>query len=191
MGILRRSEFLRCVPLAVWGVACGQPAREGAQTTASGGSGSAGTADAGSSSTAAGAGAAAQSPTGGQPAATGGHGGAPTPKNKGGAGAGGSTAGGVCPADVGARATAQDFSMNSDTGELDGHVLSMSEGDIIRRILQYTSSGEADHKHEIWFTNDQLVALLAGESVVVETQGPPLNAATGHTHTITVHPCTA
>ena len=81
--------------------------------------------------------------------------------------------------------------MNSDTGELDAHVLSMSQGDIVRRIQQYTSSGEADHKHEIWFTDEQLVALLAGESVVVETQGPPLNAATGHTHTIKVHPCTA
>jgi hypothetical protein len=90
---------------------------------------------------------------------------------------------------VGASASAADFSVNTDTGEPDAHVLSMSEGDIIRRILNYTTSGDADHQHELVFTDAQLVALLAGESVMVETDGPPSNAASGHTHTVRVHPC--
>jgi hypothetical protein len=72
---------------------------------------------------------------------------------------------------------------------MDPHVLMMSKGDIIRRIFNYQTTGDADHQHEFQFNDQQLVALLAGESVVVETDGPPLNAATGHTHTVRVHAC--
>jgi hypothetical protein len=82
-----------------------------------------------------------------------------------------------------------DFSMNTDTGQMDAHVLVMSRGDIIRRIFSYTTSGDADHQHEFFFTDEQLVSLLAGQGVVVETEGPPLNAAAGHTHTVRVHAC--
>ena len=81
--------------------------------------------------------------------------------------------------------------MNSETGQRDAHVLVMSKGDIIRRVMNYTTSGDADHQHEFMFTDEQLVALLAGEGVVIETDGPPLNAASGHTHTVFVHACKA
>jgi hypothetical protein len=88
-------------------------------------------------------------------------------------------------------AAAADFSMNTDTGAMDAHVLLMSKGDIIRRVLSYKTSGDADHQHEFVFTDQQLVLLLAGEGVEVETEGPPLNAASGHTHTVRVHACKA
>lgn len=196
MGILRRSEFLRCVPLGLWAVACGQSSRGNEEASrAGGGAGSGDAPSGGSGGSGAVAGAAPNSPTGGQPAASGGgHGGSLATTNKGNAGGGGTSgaaAATACPADAGATATAQDFSVNTETGQMDGHLLSMSRGDIVRRILHYTTSGEADHGHEFSFTDAQLVALLAGESVVVETAGPPLNAAAGHTHTVHVHACKA
>jgi len=81
--------------------------------------------------------------------------------------------------------------MNTDTGMRDAHALAMSQGDIIRRVSNYVTRGSADHQHELVFSDEQLVRLLAGESVVLETEGPALNAASGHTHTVHVHPCKA
>ena len=225
MGSLRRSEFLRCVPVALWGMACGEsPSKSGAEG-ASGGSVSGGSsatssgglaASTGGTSEASGgsfqpgstSGGAAPS-TGGAATATGGAapstGGAATTmggKNQGGtsggitggsqaAGAGGAPPALSCGADVGARASAEDFSNDGETTQFHAHLLVMSKGDIIRRVMNYVSSGEADHQHEFVFTDAQLVALLAGEGVVVQTDGPPLNAADGHTHTVRVHPCKA
>jgi hypothetical protein len=105
---------------------------------------------------------------------------------------GGASAGSAACADnIGAAASSDDFSMNTETGQMDSHVLLMTKGDIVRRVLDYTTTGSADHQHEFRFTDAQLVSLLAGEDVVVETEGPPLNAASGHTHTVRVHPCEA
>jgi hypothetical protein len=95
----------------------------------------------------------------------------------------------ACNDDVGATAGAHDFSMNTDTGQMDAHVLVMSKGDIIRRVTGYKTSGSADHEHSFEFSDEQLVKLLAGETVVVTTFGPPSTAASGHSHTVTVHPC--
>jgi len=92
-------------------------------------------------------------------------------------------------ADTGARASSADFSVNTDTGEHDAHLLLMNRGSLIRRVQMYQTSGQADHQHNVHFTDDELVELLAGTTVTVTTHGPPLNAAEGHVHTITVRPC--
>ena len=136
------------------------------------------------------------SSTGGTVSSTGGAVSTGGTSSEGGAASGGMSAGGApaslnCGADIGASAGADDFSLNSETGELDSHVLLMSKGDIIRRVLDYSTSGGADHQHEFRFTDQQLVALQAGEGVIIETEGPPLNAARGHTHTVRVHACKA
>lgn len=197
MGNLRRSEFLRCLPLALWGVACSESASNPAAKDA-GGSTSTGGASSGASSSAAsssGGSSSGGSPaTGGKNATTGGAstttGGKKQEDNSGGA-AGDDEPSLTCPDGIGANASAADFSLNTESGQQDAHVLLMSKGDIIRRVMNYTTSGGADHEHEFVFTDEQLVALLAGEEVVVETDGPPLNAASGHTHTVRVHPCKA
>lgn len=216
MGSLRRSDFLRCVPVALWAVACGESPAGGAAATggkaATGGSASGGETPVSSGGSSGGALAATE--TGGVSASTGGSsggsesssggsesssggatasGGTPSTGGtaNGGTSVGGAPASQSCAGEIGASAGAEDFSVNSETGELDSHVLLMSKGDIIRRVMDYTTSGGADHQHEFRFTDDQLVALLAGEGVVIETEGPPLNAANGHTHTVRVHACKA
>jgi hypothetical protein len=197
MGNLRRSEFLRCVPLFLWGVACSEsapnPAAKGASGGAPSGGASAGSASSGASS--GGDGSSGSSPaTGGKNATTGGAStttGGKKPADNSGGSAGDDEPSLTCPGGIGASASAADFSLNTETGQQDAHVLIMSEGDIIRRVMNYKTSGDADHEHEFVFTDQQLVALLAGEEVVVETDGPPLNAASGHTHTVRVHPCKA
>jgi hypothetical protein len=89
---------------------------------------------------------------------------------------------------TGGVALADDFSMNSETGRADEHTLAMNRGAMIRRQLDYQTTGD-DHTHSIVFTDEQLAALLRGETVVVHTDGPPLDASSGHSHTVTVHPC--
>lgn len=188
----------------LWSVACSESA--GSNGAASGGSSSGGASSTGSGGVAANtggnsggtsSGGQVVATTGGSAPATGGvaaSGGAAQGGGKGSAAsgdAGGAPLSTSCAAELGATANAEDFSMNSDTGLMDPHVLVMSKGDIIRRIFNYTTSGEADHQHEFVFNDTQLVALLAGEGVVIETEGPPLNAASGHTHTVRVHACLA
>jgi hypothetical protein len=89
---------------------------------------------------------------------------------------------------VGAFALAKDFSINADTGKKDEHTLYMDRGAMFRQQLDYQATGE-DHAHAVVFTVQQLADLMGGKTVVVETEGPPLNASSGHSHTITVHPC--
>ncbi len=89
----------------------------------------------------------------------------------------------------GAIANPGDFSVNSDTGAPDQHTLWMGRADMVRRVTQYSTAGSADHKHEVVFTETQLDALLGGMTITVATSGPPSNAATGHSHTITVRAC--
>jgi hypothetical protein len=93
------------------------------------------------------------------------------------------------PEDTGARAGSADFSPNSDTAALEPHVLYLNGYFLIRRVQQYVTDGEADHQHEILLTDEQIDALILGNSVVVETNGPPLNASSGHGHTITIRSC--
>ena len=108
-------------------------------------------------------------------------------------GSGGAPQGGdaiICSdGNAGAMAMPEDFSMNNDTGGMDPHVLVVDRGGLIRRVTHYVTSGQADHQHEFEFTNAELELLLDGYSVVVSTEGPPLDAASGHTHTVTVRPC--
>ncbi|HYJ08796.1 MAG TPA: hypothetical protein VEX18_07295 [Polyangiaceae bacterium] len=183
---------MRCLPLALWGVACSESASNPVAKDVSGGASTGGASTSGSSNGGSSNGGSPE--TGGKNATTGGAstttGGKKQEDNSGGS-AGDDEPPLSCPAGVGANASAADFSPNTETGQRDAHVLLMSEGDIIRRVMNYTTSGDADHEHEFVFTDEQLVALLAGEEVVVETDGPPLNAASGHTHTVRVHPCKA
>jgi hypothetical protein len=139
-----------------------------------------------------------QSPTPG----TGGDGASGTSGSAGTTGSAGSGAGGsnaaqlvacagtaVDNANPGAIANPGDFSINTDTNHQDEHSLWMGRADMVRRVLTYTTAGPADHKHEVVLTDAQLNALLAGTTITVSTSGPPLNAATGHSHMITVRPC--
>lgn len=87
---------------------------------------------------------------------------------------------------VGGIALPADFSMSE--GVAHDHTLSMHRGSMVRRQLDYQTTG-SDHAHQILFTDEQLIQLMAGETIVVETEGPPLNASSGHSHTVTVHPC--
>ena len=129
--------------------------------------------------------------TGGSVVAAGGAGGA----IGGTAGAGGTGSPVVAPlvgcsdGDYAGVANPADFSINADTHAADQHSLVMTRGDVIRRSLQYMTGGPADHKHQVVFTDAQLVALMAGQSVSVMTFGPPLNASSGHSHTLTVSSC--
>jgi len=90
---------------------------------------------------------------------------------------------------VGGIALPADFSLSE--GVAHEHTLSMDRGSMIRRQLDYQTTGSADHQHQVRFTDEQLAQLMAGETIVVETEGPPLNASSGHSHTVTVHPCLA
>jgi hypothetical protein len=89
----------------------------------------------------------------------------------------------------GAIANPADFSSNSETGGQDAHTLWMGRADMVRRVLTYTTAGPADHKHSVRLTETQLDALLGGATITVSTDGPPLNASTGHSHMITIRPC--
>lgn len=60
---------------------------------------------------------------------------------------------------------------------------------LIRRIRQYVTEGDTDHHHDILLTDEQIDALIVGNSVVVQTNGPPLNASSGHGHTLTIRSC--
>ena len=91
----------------------------------------------------------------------------------------------------GAIANPADFSVNTDTGAHDQHTLSMGRADMFRRIRGYTTGGTADHRHAVELTDAELDSLLGGGTVTVTTSGPPLNASTGHMHTITLRSCGA
>lgn len=82
-----------------------------------------------------------------------------------------------------------DFSLNTDTGLRDQHTLMLDRGGVIRQVTMYTTAGAADHRHAVRFTQEELAKLMAGEAVMVTTDGPPLEAATGHSHTIKVTGC--
>jgi hypothetical protein len=90
----------------------------------------------------------------------------------------------------GAIANPPDFSLNPDTGARDNHTLWMGRADMVRRVLKYVTKGAADHTHDIELADAQLDALLRGGTVTVTTLGPS-NAATGHTHAVTVTSCGA
>ena len=91
----------------------------------------------------------------------------------------------------GAIANPADFTINVDTGARDQHTLWMGRADMVRRVTQYRTAGSADHMHDVVFTEAQLDALLGGMTITVSTSGPPSNAATGHSHMITVRACGA
>jgi hypothetical protein len=194
-----RSEFLALVPATLWTVACGDTApnpKMSAGSGGAGGSGAGGNGSAGVSSQVAGGsgGVGGVGGVSGSSSGKGGSGSAGSASSMAGAGPGGS--GGApstaeCLSDqasVGAFALAKDFSLNSDTGTKDQHTLLMNRGAMFRQQLDYQTTGE-DHAHTIVFTVEQLSALMTGQSVVVETEGPPLNASSGHGHSVVVHPC--
>jgi hypothetical protein len=204
---MKRWEFLVAIPTAFHAIACGQEAPRalpgdgggathappgGAATTQSGG-GNAGP----SGGTSLTGGATSGGSTSGS-ATTGSSSGAPS----GGAPSGGAPSGGApsgkwsfdcgdtsLPVDTGARAGSADFSPNSETGTTEPHVLYLNAYFLIRRTRQYVTEGEADHQHEILLTDEQIDALIVGNSVVVQTNGPPLNASSGHGHTLTIRSC--
>jgi hypothetical protein len=201
---VKRWKFLVAIPAAFHALACGQepPGPPGAGTggtnaspggaAAQSGSGNAGatpsggmnatggSAGGGNASSGASTGSKGGSPSGGGASATGGSGslgwsfdcGDPT-----------------LPAATGARAGSADFSANSETGATEPHVLYLNGYFLIRRTRQYVTEGDADHQHEILLTDDEIDALIVGSSVVVQTNGPPLNASSGHGHTITIRSC--
>jgi hypothetical protein len=201
---MKRWEFLAAIPAAFHALACGQEAPR--TLPAEGGSGS--NAPPGGAATAH-AGGGDASPSGGTPltgdVTSGGSasGGASTVSSgsspSGGANAkGGSGSVGKSsfdcgdtslPVDTGARAGSADFSPNSETGATEPHVLYLNAYFLIRRTRQYVTEGEADHQHEILLTDEQIDALILGNSVVVQTNGPPLNASSGHGHTLTIRSC--
>lgn len=209
-----RSEFLAAVPLTLFILACGEedpgsiaadagaggnsgaPPSGGAGAGGSGGSGgsTAGTGGVGGrcGTVTGGASSTAGTGTGGSSTA-----GEPSVGGTGGAGAVGGGAGSAgsaalppecagLDASVGGIALPPDFSMSE--GVAHEHTLSMNRGSMVRRQLDYQTTG-SDHQHQILFTDEQLIRLMAGETIVVETEGPPLNASSGHSHTVTVHPC--
>lgn len=191
-----RSEFLALVPVTVWTAACGDTEPKPIGVAGSGGAGGSHAAPKGSG------GVSSQASAGGAAGASGSNGG------KGGSGTGGKTGAGANPAQggsggastatvclgvdasVGAFAFAVDFSPNSETGKQDPHTLLMNRGAMFRQQVDYSTTGD-DHTHQVVFTLEQLSALMGGQTVVVETEGPPLNASSGHSHTLTVHPCPA
>jgi hypothetical protein len=89
----------------------------------------------------------------------------------------------------GAIANPADFSINTETGMRDQHTLWMGRADMYRRVTDYTTAGPADHKHRVKLSDAELVTLLGGGSVTVTTDGPPLNASTGHSHMIMIKSC--
>lgn len=195
---MRRSDFLVGVPIAMWLAACGDKTSvPDAESQANGGAGGT-SASGGSSAGASTAGASGDSAGGDASAPVAGNGsGGKTPVEL---GPGGSSAGAAPNAatagcetsslsDNGAVAAPDDFSVNAETNQSDAHTLLMSRGAMIRRQLQYLTSGDGEHQHQVVLTSDELDALLVGQSVVVETYGPPLNTSGGHTHTVTIHPC--
>jgi hypothetical protein len=197
---VKRWEFLAAIPAAFYAFACGQEppaAGKGGTDAPSGGmSGAGGTAGSGGAN-------ASATPGGGTGGAmSGGNGGSASSGGavaSSGAGAtGGSNSVGKwkfdcgdpsLPEATGARAGAADFSANSENGATEPHVLYLNGYFLIRRTTQYVTEGEADHQHEILLSDEQIDALILGKSVVVETNGPPLNASSGHGHTITIRSC--
>ena len=202
---MKRWEFLVAIPAAFHATACGQEAPRavpaegggatnappgGAATTHSGGgkaSPSGGThltggaTSGGSASGSASSGSSGGAPSGGVPSAKGG---------SGSVGKWSFDCGDTSlPANTGARAGSADFSPNSETGTTESHVLYLNGYFLIRRTRQYVTEGEADHQHEILLTDEQIDALILGNSVVVQTNGPPLNASSGHGHTLTIRSC--
>jgi hypothetical protein len=191
-----RSEFLALVPATLLTVACGdtEPDPKAKGSAGAGGSGSGGVSSPGGGGSTAEAGettgtsVTGGSGAGGSKGSTGGTSGAAAQGGKSGA-----PPSAEClsvGASAGAVALSNDFSMNSDTGTKDEHTLLMDRGAMIRQQVDYLTTGE-DHTHLVVFTLEQLNALTSGQTVVVETEGPPLNASSGHSHTVTVHPCPA
>jgi hypothetical protein len=201
---VKRGEFLVAIVAALHALACGQDAPSPGTGQTPGPSGGA-SGQGGSSEGNAGA-----TPSGGANATgattSGGNGGRASggaSAARGGGPSGGSATGGSgavgtwkfdcgdpsLPEATGARAGSADFSANSETGAAESHVLYLNGYFLIRRTRQYVTEGGADHQHEILLTDEQIDALILGNSVVVETNGPPLNASSGHGHTITIRSC--
>jgi hypothetical protein len=201
---MKRWEFLAAIPAAFHALACGQeapralPGDGGSGTNASPGGSS--TAHSGSSNA---------SPSAGTPLTGGATSGGSASGGASTASSGSSTSGGASakggsssankwafdcgdtslPVETGARAGSADFSPNSETGATEPHVLYLNAYFLIRRIQQYVTEGDADHQHEILLSDEQIDALIAGNSVVVQTNGSPLNASSGHSHTLTIRSC--
>jgi hypothetical protein len=89
----------------------------------------------------------------------------------------------------GAIANPADFSINADTGMRDQHTLWMGRADMVRRVMSYNTSGSADHVHVVKLSDADLDALLGGATITVSTDGPPVGASTGHSHTVTIKAC--
>jgi hypothetical protein len=206
---LKRSEFLAAIPAALYALACGEeapstlsnPPATGGTGTATGGTGTA------TGGTGSGGGAASGTSGNGGTEPSGGAGGSVATPGTG--GSGGTATGGTptssggatsvpswtfdchdasLPVNTGALARSPDFSPNSETGAPEPHVLYLDGHFLIRRTTRYVTEG-ADHQHEIILTNDQIDQLIVGQTIVVETNGPPLNASSGHGHTITIRSC--
>jgi hypothetical protein len=177
----------RCLLVALLAFGCGSSNQTSDDAAGSGGSGGGG----GGGDNGGGTGGMVVAGTGGQPVGSGGMvvagTGGQQPVGIGGAGGGAVLVG--CMPGVGAMAGPADFSPNSETQAMDQHTLIMDGGSIVRRQLQYFTTGSADHRHEVRFTDAELVALLAHQQVTVTTEGPPLDASAGHSHTVVVRPC--
>ena len=202
---VKRGEFLAALAAAFHALACGQEAPSsgtgGTNASSNGVSGSGGAAGStGGNATTPSAGTTSTGgATSGGSASSGASGSSSGPPSGGGASAtGGNSSVGTwhfdcgdprLPKDTGGRAGSADFSPNSDSGATEPHVLYLNAYFLIRRTRQYVTEGEADHQHEILLTDDQIDALILGKPVVVETNGPPLNASSGHSHTITIRSC--
>lgn len=195
-----RSEFLALVPVTLWTAACGDTEPKPIAVAGSGGAGGTHAAPNGSGGVSSQASAESTAGASGSSSGNGGSGAGGRAGPMGGAGAstaqggsGGASTATVClgvEASVGAFAFAVDFSPNSETGKQDPHTLLMNRGAMFRQQVDYSTTGD-DHTHQVVFTLEQLSALMGGQTVVVETEGPPLNASSGHSHTVTVHPCPA
>ena len=199
---MKRWEFLAAIPAAFYAFACGQEGTGGINAPSGGMSGA-------GSAAGSGGGNAAPTPSGGAKATggatSGGNGGsASSGASTGGLPSGAGATGGSSttvsiwdfdcsdpslPKDTGAWAGSADFSANSETGATEPHVLYLNGYFLIRLTRHYVTEGEADHQHEILLTDEQIGALWTGNSIVVETNGPPLNASSGHSHTITIRSC--
>ena len=197
---MKRWDFLVAIPAAFHALACGQdapralPAEGGRGTNAPSGGAATAHSGGGNASPSGGTHLTGGAPSGGSASggtATGSSGGAVSAK--GGSGPVGkwsfNCGDASLPVDTGARASSADFSPNSETAATEPHVLYLNAYYLIRRVQQYVTEGDADHQHEILLTDEQIDALIMGKSVVVQTNGPPLNASSGHGHTLTIRSC--
>jgi hypothetical protein len=88
-----------------------------------------------------------------------------------------------------AYANPADFSVNSETGAQDQHSAMIGLTDWAARRTLYITTGSADHRHEIPISATLLDDLQVNRPIAPTTTSPPLDDATGHTHTVTFRSC--